>query len=307
MYEAKIAKNQVAMGIGFLLLSGFFFAMMGLFVRLAGDLPVLQKSFFRNAIATLFALMILLKSRDAWHIPAGMGGTLFLRATFGTLGLICNFYALGMLPLSDANMLNKLAPFCTLLFSWLFLKERLHLWQLGLVGVAFLGSLFVIKPSFSHADWGASCIAALGGVFAGAAYTLVRKLQLGGVQGRFIVFFFSAFSSVVLLPFVLVQYQPMTGEQWLLLLATGLMAAGGQFSITAAYRHAPAKQISIYDYMQVFFSMLLGYFAFGSWPDVWSLIGYVILLSAAIVNFFWNRRNSLPIRSNASAQVDTNL
>ena len=76
----------------------------------------------------------------------------------------------------------------------------------------------------------------------------------------------------------------------LALLGAGLAAAGGQFGITAAYYHAPAKEISIYDYSQIIFSTILGYFLFGQVPDKYSVLGYVIILAKAAWMFFYNKR-----------------
>ena len=42
-------------GMIMIILSAFFFACMNVSVRLAGDLPSVQKSFFRNLVATFFA------------------------------------------------------------------------------------------------------------------------------------------------------------------------------------------------------------------------------------------------------------
>ena len=95
---------------------------------------------------------------------------MILRATFGTVGILCNFYAVDHLVLSDASMLNKMSPFFVILCSWLILKEKLT-WQQGMIVLgAFVGSLFVIKPSFSNAALFPSLIGLLGGLGAGVAY-----------------------------------------------------------------------------------------------------------------------------------------
>lgn len=66
--------------------------------------------------------------------------------------------------------------------------------------------------------------------------------------------------------------------------------AGGQFSITAAYKFAPAKEISVYDYSQIIFSALLGFILFSQLPDIWSFIGYVIICGVGVAMFFYNNR-----------------
>ena len=82
----------------------------------------------------------------------------------------------------------------------------------------------------------------------------------------------------------------MTLFQLLVLIGAGVAAAGGQFAITAAYCYAPAREISIFDYTQIIFASLLGFVMFGQIPDVWSVVGYVIICSMAIAMFFYTAK-----------------
>ena len=230
-------------GIIYIILSSFCFAIMNTMVRLAGELPSIQKSFFRNLVAFFFALILLWKNQIGFSIKKGNIKYFILRSLFGTIGILCNFYAIDHLVLADASMLNKMSPFFVLLFSWLILGEKLSWKQAIIVIIAFLGSLFIIKPTFSNLDVIPALIGLCGGMGAGIAYTMVRILGQRGEKGPFIVFFFSGFSCLITLPYLIFSFAPMTGKQILILLGAGLAAAFGQFSITAAYFHAPAKEI----------------------------------------------------------------
>ncbi|MCI8515153.1 MAG: DMT family transporter [Lachnospiraceae bacterium] len=274
----------------YILASAFCFSCMNAFVRLSGDIPSIQKSFFRNAVAMVFAGVILLRSEEKFRFDKKNLPWLFLRASFGTVGLLCNFYAVDHLALSDASMLNKMSPFFAILFSYVLLKEKLTLFQGLAVAAAFGGSLFIIKPSFTNLEFLPSLVGLAGGIGAGAAYTFVRVLGQKGERGPFIVFFFSVFSCLIVVPWLLFYYEPMSGLQFLYLMGAGLSAAGGQFAITAAYCHAPAKEISVYDYSQILFSAMLGFFLFGDRPDIYSLIGYVIICGMAVLVFLYNTR-----------------
>lgn len=281
-------KDKKYLGIIYIIMSAFCFAFMNAFVRLAGDLPATQKSFFRNLVALIFAVIILIKNKIPFkcqsksNIPA-----LLVRGGIGTLGILCNFYAIDHLVLADASMLNKMSPFFVIVFSFFFLHERLTFFQGAAVLTAFVGSLFIIKPSFNMEVFPAF-LGLIGGMSAGAAYTAVRYLGQHGEKNPFIVAFFSGFSCVVTLPFLIFDYHPMTVGQLLCLLGAGLSAAGGQFSITAAYTKAPAKEISVYDYSQIIFATILGFFLFEDVPDVYSIIGYVVIIAAAVLMFFYN-------------------
>lgn len=279
-------------GIFYIILSAFCFSLMDMFVRMSGDLPSIQKSFFRNIVAAVFGCILVLKEKDSFQWKKGSGKYLILRSLFGTLGILCNFYAIDHLALADASMLNKMSPFFVVIFSFLFLKEKVTAAQILLVMGAFGGSLFVVKPTVSNLDLIPSLIGLLGGLGAGAAYTMVRKLGTVGIKGPFIVFFFSTFSCVITLPWLIFDYHAMTLWQVLVLLLAGLCAAGGQFAITAAYCYAPASEISIYDYTKVIFSMILGFVVFQQIPDFYSWVGYIIICLMAIFMFFYNKRRS---------------
>ncbi len=278
-------------GVVYIILSAFCFAFMNMFVRLAGNLPSVQKSFFRNFVAAVFACVILLKDRVPFRCKRENLVYLLLRAGFGTLGILCNFYAIDHLVLADASMLNKMSPFFAVLFSFLVLKEKVTAPQALIVAGAFIGSMFVVKPAFSNMDLMPSMIGLLGGICAGAAYTMVRKLGENGEKGPFIVFFFSVFSCMAVLPWLIFDYHAMTARQLAVLLLAGVSAAGGQFSITAAYTYAPAREISVYDYSQIIFAALLGFFVFGQVPDMLSWLGYGIICTMAVVMFLYNTRH----------------
>ena len=77
----------------------------------------------------------------------------------------------------------------------------------------------------------------------------------------------------------------MTLFQIIYLICAGLAAAAAQFAITAAYSNAAASEISIYDYTQVIFSALLGFILFSQVPDMYSILGYIIICSVSMFNF----------------------
>lgn len=277
-------------GIIYIVLSAFCFAFMNMFVRMAGDLPSVQKSFFRNFVAAIFAGAVLIKDGSPLKCKKENLIYLLLRAGFGTLGILCNFYAIDHLVLADASMLNKMSPFFAVLFSYFILKEKVSVLQALIVAGAFIGSMFVVKPTFTNMALIPSVIGLAGGICAGAAYTMVRKLGENGEKGSFIVFFFSVFSCVVTAPWLILDYHAMTGRQLAVLLLAGLSAAGGQFTITAAYTCAPAREISVYDYSQIIFAAFLGFAVFGQIPDGLSWLGYGIICTMAVVMFFYNTR-----------------
>lgn len=277
--------NDKKQGILYIIMAGLFFALMTFFVRMAGNLPTMQKAFFRNAVAAAAALFLLARSEEGFKIKKTSWRDLFLRSFFGTMGLICNFYAVDRLAIADANILNKLSPFFAIIMSYFILKEKANKTEWLCVVVAFIGALFVVKPSMDM-QFVNAMIGMLGGFGAGVAYTFVRKLGKAGERGPVIVMCFSVFSCIVTAPFLIIGAKPMSLYQIVMLLLAGAAATGGQLSITKAYTKAPAKEISVFDYSQVVFAAALGLVFLGQIPDIMSIIGYVIIIGSAV--FKWN-------------------
>ncbi len=281
--------NKKNKAIIFMIASAFFFACMALFVRLSGDLPTFQKMFFRNLIAAIIAFIILIKNKNS-ILPNKKENFKFLllRTVFGAVGVFCNFYAVDHLLLSDASILNKMSPFFAIIFSFLLLKEKPSFTQSVIVVIAFVGSLFVIKPTFANAALFPSVVGFLSGVFAGLAYAYVRKLTVNGEHSAYVVFFFSFVSTLIVLPLFIVTYEPMSLYQLCMLLLAGLFAAGGQFMMTLSYKNAPSKEVSVYGFSQIVFSALLGFVIFDQLPDIYSVIGYIVIVLMAVMSFLYS-------------------
>lgn len=279
-------------GIICILLSALAFSGMSSFINLSGDVPVAQKVFFRNLVALFIASFTLIKSKESFKPHKGCLQFHIIRSSAGLLGVFGNFYATTkMASTADAAILNKMSPFFTLLFSALFLKEKVKPKQAIAIGIAFAGAMLVIKPTMSNSELLPSLCGFVGGVCAGGAYTCVRHMGNKGENGRFTVFFFSLFSCIVTVPYLIFNFHPMTAKQWIYLIMVGVCAAGGQFGITAAYTFAPSREISVYDYANVIFTAISGYFFLGGQvPDLWSFIGYIIICGMAIWMFIYNNK-----------------
>lgn len=287
----KTVTGKKHIGIVYIIGAALCFALMNLFVRLSGDLPVMQKVFFRNLVAAVVAVILLIREGRGVRIQKGSLPFHFLRSGLGFLGVILNFYAIDHLNISDASILNKLSPFFAVIFSVFLLKEKPSWLESLLLCVAFVGAIFVINPTFSWEVLPALCGFA-SGICAGFAYTCIRILGKKGERSNMTIFFFSVFSTVASLPFLLISFQPMTFLQVVFLLLAGASAAGGQLCITSAYRHAPAKEIGVFDYTQVLFAALLGFFFLDQSPEWNSFVGYVIIIGAAIATWLGQKHRA---------------
>ncbi len=298
-----------AKGIAAIVASALGFALMAALVRLADDygepLSAFQKSFFRNLVALAVAAAVYWRQSprisnpnpqvpspnpvnpvNPVQTPRSQPRTTFLllaRAAFGTLGIFANFYALSHIPIATGQMLNKTAPFFTVAFAWAFLGERTLPRQAAALAVAFAGAVLVVKPGFAGAEAFPLAVGLLGGAAAGAAYACVRALRRRGADPAYIILYFSVFSCLAAVPFMLPGLKPMTFAQVAVLLGAGGAAAVGQFGVTLAYGYAAPRDIAVYDYSSVLFAAAFGYLFFAQVPDIFSVLGFAVILAALVL------------------------
>ena len=277
-------------GIALILASSFCFSAMGVFARLAGDVPAMEKTFFRNLVSVIVIVLLLMKQGKKIRITKDRFPLHMMRSGFGTLCVVLNFYAMDRMVLSDFSTISNLCPFFVIIFSALILREKASGKQWLLIAVAMVGTLFVVKPSPAIFQNPAAILALIGAAGGGMAYTMVRLLQQKGEEGTIIVFVFSMFSCVVCLPSVLMNPVPLTMQQFIYLLLAAICACGGQFAVTGASRYAPGSEISIFDYSQILFAAILGFVVFKEIADIWSYVGYVIIFVAAFLVYLEGKK-----------------
>ncbi|GAU79530.1 DMT family transporter [Fusibacter sp. 3D3] len=279
----KIPLSQKNKAVLAMLISAFSFSVMGIAVKLAVDIPVYEKVFFRNFITLFFAYYIVRKNNAPIFGTAQGRPYLIGRSLSGVLGIVAMFYALSKIDVATATTIQKLSQFWVLIFAAIFLKEKISPKQYLYLILALIGVAIVSKPS-APGILIPTLICFSSSLFAGIAYTFLGKLK-NYEHPSTVVFFFSFFSSVVMLIPMLLNFKWVTGEEFLYLLLMGLGGLGGQVFLTMAYHYAKASDVSIYLYANIIFSAMLAFVIWGALPDTWSLMGIVIIIVASYLNY----------------------
>lgn len=272
-------------------ISALGMALMGAMVKLVGtEISSFEKLFFRNFIGVII-LLLTLKGEKINYFGSSKKSRLFLffRCALGLTGAALYFYSIDKLYLADSALLNKLSPFFVTIFATLFLKEKLEKHQIPVLVIVFLGSLLVIKPKFSF-----EMLPALAGfisaIFAGGAYTILRYLRTMEKPST-LVFWFSVFSMLGMIPPMLIKgFVVPNFIEFIFLILTGVFATIGQLGLAYAYRYALAGEVSIYQYLSIIFSVIIGFIFWKEIPDLLSVIGGIIILGAALFNYYVSNR-----------------
>lgn len=282
MDRIKFDRNKLH-AIFLVILSGLVYALMAVLAKAAGDISAAQKVCFRNFFMSLIILMPLLKDTSAFKLNKEQWKWLIARGMFATIGVVTTFYIYDHMALGDATILVKMAPCFVFISSVLMLKEKVGLQNVMPVIISFIGAYLVIKPTFSSEPF-AAIVAVISAIATGVSHTMIVKLGDLGVNKSVILLSFSILSTIVTLPFVLFNYMPMSIKQIIIMLLCTVCATVGQMTLTVAYTKAKGKVISVFEYSQVVFAAVFDMLIFSMMPDGIGIIGYALIIGAAIYN-----------------------
>ncbi len=290
-------KNSMPISVWYMLLSALGFALMAACVKSVSTygIPVLEIVAAR-AIVSAFISYVDIK-RKKISLWGNNKPLLIARGTVGAVALIFVYYAVTTLPLAEATVLQYLHPVFTAVLAVIFLKEKVQRSTLLCIVVSLLGLGVMVSPNiqFSGSElsnmpysWLSIGAAVLGAFGSAVAYVLVKTLTKTE-DSSVIIFYFPFVSlpiAIVLLgsDFVMPSL-PALG----LLLLVGIFTQVGQVGLTKALHSADANKATAYAYVQVVFSVLIGWFWFSEVPLITTLIGGALVISGALINVMWKK------------------
>lgn len=265
-----------------MIISSLFFSLMALMVKFVGSYPVQQMLFFRGIFAVV-TLGLYYRMKGISLKPNNLPFNL-LRSALGTAGALVYYYAISQIALPDAVTLHKINPFFVILFSGIFLSEKIKPYQIIAFIVAMIGAVLVIKPTGDFNLVG-SLSALSSAVFAGGAYVVVRYLRSYD-SAPTIVFFFSLFTTATgVILMLLFGYVIPPQHDLVILILIGVFAMAAQTLLTISYRYASASKVSIYSFSYIIFSMIQSSWFLGVSPDTLTLTGAALIIAAAAYNY----------------------
>ena len=258
--------------------SAMAFGLMAIAIRYAtGHVPTQEVAFFRNAFGLLALLPVVLRPGHA-PLRTQQLPRYLLRSTLGLASMLCGFWALGHLPLSQAVSLSYATPLFVTIAAVLWLGEKVRFRRWAAVIAGFIGVLVIVRPGAHGFDAG-SLIAVLAAMI--SAVVAIQIKQLTRVDGPDTVVFYTYvfWVPLSLVPALFVWVWP-DATGWLWLLATGVLGTIGQLFWTRALKLGEVSALTPISFTQLPLVVVLGWLLFGEALDRWTLLGAAIILAA---------------------------
>ena len=253
--------------------------MMHVCVRyLSSELHPFEIAFFRNFLAFIFLLPLIMKNGGAILKTSHLKWQV-LRAGLNVIAMLMFFYALSITPIAVVQALSFTAPLFATIMAVLLLGEKVKLRRWMAIIIGFTGVMVILQPGFQPIDTGALLVLGSSAVW---ALTLITIKRLSNTDSPLtITIYVTMFLSILsLIPATFVWIWPQ-GWQWGWLLFAALTGTLAQLSLATAFAYAEASVVLPFDFAKIIWSSLLVYFIFGELVSVNTWVGATLIFSGA--------------------------
>lgn len=283
--------TSVAKGIGLTLLAMLIFASQdGITKHLSTQYAVPQILMVRYIFFAFFAGWL------AWR--KGFRRTVLARRpvlqTFRALVIVGEIgvfvIAVRYLPLADTHAIFASTPLIVTALSVPLLGERVGLRRWFAVLIGFGGVLVILRPGIGVVHPGS--LVALTAAFMFALYILLTRLGSKRDSSETALLYMAWVGAAIMViagPFFWV---PPDAEGWFWLLLLGCSSSCGHFSLIVALKHAPAATLQPLNYTTLVWATVIGFFAFGDFPDAFTIAGACIVVGSGLYTIYREHRIS---------------
>ena len=278
--------RRFTQGMRYMAAGAFFFSLMSLLVKVAGQRLPSQEVVMARAIVTaiLSAWAVYHARVSPWGNRRGL---LVFRGIAGFLALSCFYHTLTNLPIADATVIQYTNPVYAGLLAVPLLGEKLRRREVLSVLASMVGVLLVTRPSFlfggsPHAlPAGSVAIGLFGAVCSSAAYIAVRKL--GATEHPSVIIgYFSVISVIVSIPVAVPGWIWPTATEWVVLVGIGITTQLGQMALTHGLRLERAGTATATAYLQIVFAAVWGVLFFTEFPDAGTILGAAVIVGSTL-------------------------
>lgn len=283
------ARRAASLGILLLIAALVLFTLMDAVAKqLGGRYHPMQMIWARFAINLALVMMVfrgklfpLFRSRQP-VLQFGRGISQIITVTL-------YFVAIQHIGLAEAATLFDINPVLITLGAALFLGEHIGPRRIAGIAIAFLGAMIILRPGLTSFDpyGGLVLIAAISYAIGNL---LTRKVRQDALATSVIwsAFVGTALSSLIL-PFV---WTEVAAADMPLFLAIGVLGTAGQVLVIRAFSLTEASALAPIGYCGLVFSCLWGWIFFGQLPDLWTVVGALVIVGAGLYVWYRERKAS---------------
>jgi drug/metabolite transporter (DMT)-like permease len=273
-------------GVLYMLIAGFLFATMNVFVKMLPNIPAVEIVFFRSLISFVMSF-VYLKSIGV-PVLGNNKRLLVARGAVGAVALTMYFYTLQNIPLGSAVTMQFLSPIFTSILGIFIVKENVHPKQWIFYIMAFVG-LIIIQGFDPRVSIRMFIIGISASIFAGLAYNIIRKIKMTE-HPLVIVFYFPLVTTPLTGLYSIFNWEMPVGNEWLILLAIGILTQFAQYFMTMSYQAEDLSKVASLKYLTIVYALGYGYVFFDESYNWIVFSGIFLILLGVVLNVWFKNR-----------------
>jgi drug/metabolite transporter (DMT)-like permease len=267
-----------------MLVAGFMFATMGVFVKMGAEYFGAAELAFYRSLVTLIAAFVALRVTGGM-IRSPLLAMHMIRGLVGAISLIGYFYAITRLPLATAQTLNYTSPIFLAIATTVVLGERFSGWLVVAIALGFGGVALLLQPNFEEGKEGAAMVGLMSGILAAWAYLSVRSLGKLGEPDWRVLFWFGTIATITCAGWQVTtaKFHPITlGNVWLLA-GIGVCGTLAQLTMTRAYRTGNTLVVGAFSYSTIVFASIFTYVLWNEKIEPLEWAGMAIIVASGLI------------------------
>ena len=291
----EMIKNQNHLGAIYMIMSVLLFSFMDILIKITDDYAVGQVMFFRALFGLIPIFFLIPKNRLKDFYKTQHISLHFYRSFFGAIAMAAIFVGLRNLQLAEVTSLAFSAPIWVVVFSIIFLSEKIRTKRWVAVGLGFIGVIIISKPGFDNLNYYYifPIIFCIG--FAGVSI-IIRKLTLVGESIWLIAFYFSIVSGIGgLLTFPFSSWVVPDKYDLFFLILVGFFGGVANLMLTQSYKLAEVTLTTPLKYLSLIFAIIFGFYFFNEVPSINTLLGAGLIVISSGIIFFRENQLKKPI------------
>ncbi|GJL83014.1 MAG: DMT transporter permease [marine bacterium B5-7] len=280
-----------ARGVLYMVVAVAFLAAMDTCAKyLSSDYHVMQILWVRYIGHFVIALVIFAPRMGVGMLTSRRPGLQWVRSGLMLVASGLNFIALGYLQLDQVGALAMTAPIWVVVLAVPLLGERITGHRLIAIIAGFTGIVLITRPGFGEVHW--AIFLSLGTAVALALFQITTRM-LANIDNHIVTQVYTTLAGVVILtPMVPFYWQTPHGWDWLIMLCIGGFGILGHYCLIFAHRYAPASVLAPFFYVQIVWMTGLGFLIFSDVPDVFTLLGAVVVVLSGLYIWKMERRTA---------------
>ncbi|MBK8845184.1 MAG: DMT family transporter [Bacteroidetes bacterium] len=267
-------------------LATFWFSLMNICARKLERLPVSEIVFFRCLLSMLFCYVVLYREK------VNLKGTNYLllvgRGIVGTVSLFMYIGSIKHMPLGTAVSIQYLSPVFSLIIGYLFLKQKITLWQ-SICFLTAISGVFIIKGYDHRVNTIFLLMGLCSACLSGLVFTLINQMK-GSEHPMLVVFYFMAIGTITGFAGTVTNFVTPTMYEVIFILGIGITTQLGQINMTRSLQNSSVTKVGIITYSGIVLALVYGFFFFNESYNLVALLGIIMIVGAMVGNVYLSKK-----------------